>query len=184
MGRGDKTPGAAISQTTPLIKMVLAIADPTAIDSLHMVLVATDPMAIGSLHTITPEIARTTTGRAALQRMAIGVHHSSLLTRIGIRAEHQATVPMETGHPTSSETIINVARLILAENIGLMTIVGQGKWEEMAIVPPTRSTLRAITSGTTTPRRLITTTIAPTRGRNETHVTIATSHTHQTRSDM
>jgi hypothetical protein len=183
MGRDDKTTGAAISQTTPLIKMVLAIADLTAIDSLHMVLVATDPMVIGSLHTITPEIARTTTGRAALQRMAIGVHHSSLLTRIGIRAERRAIAPTEIGHPTSA-TIINVAHLILVESIGLTTIVGPGKWEETAIVPPTRSTLRAIMSGTTTPERLITTTIAPMRGRNETHVTIATSLTHQTRSAM
>jgi len=183
MGRDDKTTGAAISQTTPLIKMVLAIADLMVIDSLHMVLVATDPMAISSLHMIAPGIARTITGRAALQRMAIGVHHRNLLTRIGIKAKHQAIVPMETGHPTS-ETILNVARLILAGNTDHMTIVGQGKRGEMVIVPPTKNILRVITSGTTTPGRLITPTIAPMRGRNATSVTIATSLPHPTRSDM
>ncbi|GHO91431.1 hypothetical protein KSF_014790 [Reticulibacter mediterranei] len=181
MGRGDKTTGAAISQTTPPIKMVLAITGLTGIASLHRVLVATDPMATGSLHMITPGIARTTTGIAALQRRAIGVHHNNLLNRIGIRAEHQAIVPMETGRPTSGTTIINVARLIIAENTGLMTIVGQEKRGEMVIVPPTKSILRVITSGTITPRRLITTTIAPTKGHNAT--TIATSHARQTRSD-
>jgi hypothetical protein len=147
-----------------------------------MVLVATDLMAIGSLQTITPEIARTTTDRTTLQQMAIGVHHNRLLTRIDIRAEHRAIVPtMGTDHPTS-ETIINMEHLILAGNPDRTTIGGREQREETVIVPPMKSILRAITSGTITPGRLMTATIALMRGHNATSVTIAASLLRPTRS--
>jgi len=117
MDRADnKITGAAIGQKTPHIKMVLVVTGHTAIADrpiILMILMVTAHTVIANRQTgpvviahttiaspgmITPGIARTTTSEAARLHRAIGVLHSSHMTRTDTRDERRAIARMETDH--------------------------------------------------------------------------------------